>query len=132
MISYKLIRSKHKTLALYIRNSVVEIRAPLKAPERDINNFVVSKEKWIADKLALTSERQKQREAFTVNYGDTAQYCGKKYPIVAKPGKRLGFADERFYMPPDLNSAQIKFACVQIYRTLAKRDLNNRVLDLAK
>jgi len=132
MITYTLHRSKRKTLALYVRNGEVEVRAPLKVSKRDIDKFVVSKEKWITDKLAASNERQEQRGTFTLNYGDMALYCGKEYPIAAKPGGRVGFDDERFYMPPDLTSEQIKNACVQIYRMLAKRDLTNKVLDFAK
>ena len=132
MITYTLNRSKRKTLAVYVQNGEVEVRAPMKVSKRDIDKFVVSKEKWITDKLAASSERQEQRGTFTLNYGDMALYCGKEYPIAAKPGGRVGFDDERFYMPPDLTSEQIKHACVQIYRMLAKRDLTNKVLDFAK
>jgi len=133
MITYTLNRSKRKTLALYVRNGEVEVRAPLKASKRDIDKYVVSKEKWIKDKLAASNERQERRGTFTLNYSDMALYCGKEYPIAAKPpGGRVGFDDERFYMPPDLTPEQIKHACVQIYRMLAKRDLTNKVLDFAK
>jgi predicted metal-dependent hydrolase len=132
MITYTLNRSKRKTLALYVRNGEVEVRAPLKVSKRDIDKFVVSKEKWITDKLAASNERQEQRGTFTLNYGGMALYCGKEYPIAAKPGCRVGFDDERFYMPPDLTSEQIKNACVRIYRMLTKRDLTNKVLDFAK
>ena len=132
MITYTLYRSKRKTLALFIRNGEVEVRAPLKARQRDIDKFVTSKEKWIADKLAASAELQEQREAFKLNYGDMVLYHGKSYPIAAQPGNQVGFDDDRFYMPPHLTSEQIKYACVQIYRMLAKRDLTNKVLDFAK
>ena len=132
MISYTLNRSKRKTLALYVRNGEVEVRASLKASKFDIDKFVVAKEQWITDKLAESNERQEQRATFTLNYNDLALYCGKAYPIAAKTGGRVGFDDERFYMPPDLTSEQIKYACVQIYRMLAKRDLTNKVLAFAK
>ncbi|NLV15587.1 MAG: M48 family metallopeptidase [Syntrophomonadaceae bacterium] len=132
MIAYTLYRSKRTTLALYIRNGEVEVRAPLKASQRDIDKFVVSKEKWIADKLAASNERQEQREAFTLNYGDMVLYCGKEYPISAKSGGHIGFDGERFYMPPELTAEQIKHACIQIYRMLAKRDLSIKVLEFAK
>jgi len=129
---YTLIRSNRKTIALYIRNGAVEVRAPLKAPKRDIDKFVASKEKWITDKLAASNERREQRESFSLTYGDGILYRGKGYPIAAKPGDRVGFDDECFYMPPDLDSEQIKHACVRIYRMLAKRDLTNKVLNFAK
>ena len=94
MITYTLNRSKRKTLALYVRNGEVEVRAPLKVSKRDIDKFVVSKEKWITDKLAASNERQEQRGTFTLNYGDMALYGGKEYPIAAKPGGQVGFDDE--------------------------------------
>lgn len=132
MIPYTLNRSKRKTLALYVRNGEVEVRAPLEASKRDIDKFVLSKEKWIMDKLSVSNQRQKQREAFTLNYGDMVLYRGKEYRVASKPGDREGFDGERFYMPPDLSPEQIKYACVQIYHILAKRDLTNKVLDFAK
>lgn len=132
MIAYTLNRSKRKTLVLHVRNGEVEVRAPLKASKRDIDQFVAYKEKWIRDKLAASNEQQGQREAFTLNYGDMALYRGREYPITAKSGDRVGFDDERFYMPLNLTSEQIKYACVQIYRVLAKRGLTVKVLEFAK
>ena len=131
MTGFTLTRTRRKTIALYIRNGGVEIRAPLRASMRDIDNFVASKEKWITDKLMQSNERAIRRENFNLNYGDSVTYRGNEYPIAARAGKLVGF-DERFYMPPDLSPEQIKAACVQIYRLLAKRDLTNKVLNYAK
>ncbi|MBS4055549.1 MAG: M48 family metallopeptidase [Thermaerobacter sp.] len=132
MINYTLNRSNRKTLALYVRNGKVDVRAPLKLSKSDIDKFVLSKEKWITDKLAIASEKQEQRAAFSVNYGDMVLYLGKRYPIVVKSGSRVGFDGESFYMPPDMSPERIKSACVQVYRLLAKRDLTNKVLHFAK
>ena len=131
-IEYILTRSKRKTVALYIRNGGVEVRAPLKMPVADIDKFVASKEKWIQTKLAQSTERAEQRENFTLAYGDTVTYRGRPYPIIVKDGGQIGFDDERFYLPPDLTPEQVKHACVQIYRMLAKRDLTDKVLSFAK
>jgi predicted metal-dependent hydrolase len=132
MIAYTLTRQKRKTIALYVLDSGVEVRAPLKAAKSDIDEFVASKEKWISDKRAQANERRQQREAFSLGYGDKVLYLGKEYPISAKPGGQIGFDGERFYMPPDLGPAQIKHACEQAYRMLAKRALTEKVLDYAK
>lgn len=132
MIPYTLTRSNRKTIALYVRDGAVEVHAPLKAPKRDIDKFVVSKEKWLTDKLAASNERQEQRKKFALTYGDSIIYKGSKYPIFAKSGNRVGFDDKRFYMPPNLTTEQIKHACIQIYCILAKHDLTNKVLDFAK
>ena len=83
-------------------------------------------------KLAQCSERQEQRDSFTLDYSSTVLYHGKQYPITAKAGNRIGFDGTGFYMPPDLPPEQIKAACVQIYRILAKRDLTEKTHDFAK
>jgi predicted metal-dependent hydrolase len=132
MHDYTLIRSARRTLALYIRDDGLEVRAPLRMPKRDIDSFVASKHKWITDALARKREQSDRRKAFGPAYGDTVVYRGKQYPISAKDGNRVGFADERFYMPPDMPPEDVKYACVMIYRILAKRDLTKRVIHFAE
>ena len=132
MITYTLTRSKRKTVALYVRNGNIEVRAPLKMPKSDIDKFVASKEKWITDRLVKSQKQSEQRESFELNYGDTVLYRGKNYPIIVKPGNRVGFDDTAFFMPPNLPAEQIKSACVQVYRMLAKRVLTEKTLDFAK
>ena len=132
MIAYTLMRSKRKTVAIYVRNGGVEVRAPLKMAKRDIDKFVASKEKWITDRLTKSREQSELREAFALNYGDTIIYRGQEFPIASKSGDRIGFDDAAFYMPPNLSPNQIKTACVKIYRMLAKRALTAKTLDFAQ
>ena len=130
MTDFTLIRSDRKTAAIYIRpDSTVEVRAPRAMPRAEIERFVASKEGWIREKRALTQARREERASFSLAYGDTALYFGKEYPVIARPGNRVGFDDAGscFYMPPDLDSEQIKAACVQVYRLLAKRLLHEKV-----
>lgn len=132
MTDYTLTRTKRKTVALYVRNGSVEVRAPLKMPKHDIDCFVTSKEKWITAKLANLREQEIRRESFSLDYGDTVTYRGSQCPIEAKDGNRIGFDGGRFYMLPNLTTEQIKATCIQIYRMLAKRDLTEKVLFYAK
>ena len=131
-MDYVLSRSKRKTAAIYVRNNGVEVRAPLKMPKRDIDRFVASKEKWITNKLAVLQKRIAQREAFSLTYGDTVFYRGKKRIISDRNGNQIGFDGSSFYMPPGLTHEQIKAACVQIYRMLANCDLTEKTLVYAK
>lgn len=131
-MNYSLTRSNRKTIALYVRGGAVEVRAPIRVSKADIDRFVLSKEKWITGKLAQSQERAKKRGSFSLNYGDTVIYRGEQFPITAKDGNRVGFENSRFYMPPNLSSEQIKQACVQIYKILAKRDLTEKTLAFAK
>jgi predicted metal-dependent hydrolase len=132
-MEYCLIRAKRRTAAIYIRpNGTVEVRAPLKMSKTEIDRFVDSKEKWIKEKLLLVQERTDKRTAFCLDYGDSVLMRGREYPIVAKAGNHVGFDEERFYMPPGLDARQIKAACVQIYKLVAKQHLTNRTLDFAE
>jgi hypothetical protein len=126
MTDYTLIRSKRKTVALHIRDGSVEVRAPLNMPKRSIDQFVLSKEKWVTDKLAKSSERAEKRGSFALAYDSHVAYRGKQYPITGRPGNRIGFDESGFYMPPGLAPEQIKHACVQIYRALAKRVMTEK------
>jgi len=132
MEDYNLTRSRRKTLALIIRNGRLEIRAPLRMPIYEVNKFVTSKEKWIRDKLARSTEQQLKRGKFRLGYGAALTYRGKQYPITAKEGSYSGFDGERFFIPPGLDSEQIKSACGQVYHMLAKRVIPERTRDLAR
>ncbi|MDR1330150.1 MAG: M48 family metallopeptidase [Oscillospiraceae bacterium] len=132
MTDYTLTRSSRKTIGLYVRNGAVEVRAPLKVPKADIDRFIRSKREWIEKTLAKSVANAEKRESFTLDYGDAVTYLGEEYPIAARPGDRAGFDGSVFYMPPELALWQIKDACVQIYRLLAKRVLTAKTLEFAK
>ena len=133
MHDYTLIRSQRKSVALHIRpDSTLEVRAPLKMPKAAIDNIVALKEDWINQKLPLVQERQEKKLAFSLNYGDMVLVRGKEYPIAAKPGNRIGFDDDQFYMPPDLSSEDIKYACVEIYKLVAKQVLTKKTIDFSR
>ncbi|MDR3288722.1 MAG: M48 family metallopeptidase, partial [Peptococcaceae bacterium] len=123
---YTLTRSKRKTIALYIRDGGLEVRAPLKMAKREIDRFIASNEKWIADRLAKSRVQTEQRRTFRLSYGDTVTLRGAAYPLVAQAGTQAGFDGERLYLPPNLAPEQIKAVCVHIYRQLAKPYLTAR------
>jgi predicted metal-dependent hydrolase len=131
-MDYTLTRSTRKTIGLYIRNGALEVRAPLRAAKADIERFVRSKEAWIEKTLAKSAADSEKRQGFELNYGDTVMYRGGGRPITWRPANRAGFDSAGFYMPPNLTPGQIKAACVQIYRMLAKRDLTGKALEYAK
>ena len=114
-----------------MRDGRVEVRAPFRTPRAEIDSFVASKEAWIARNLAESSERAARRGSFTLGYGDLVTYRGKQYPIVGRQGDLVGFDEKGFFVPMGLTPEQVKNACVHIYRMLAKRDLNNRTIDVA-
>ncbi|MCL2086284.1 MAG: M48 family metallopeptidase [Oscillospiraceae bacterium] len=65
--NYTLTRSKRRTIAIYVRNGIVDVRAPMRASKCEIDKFVQSKEKWISDRLAESRELQSKRDEFVQN-----------------------------------------------------------------
>jgi predicted metal-dependent hydrolase len=130
-MNYQLIRSKRKTIAIYIKDGGVLVRAPLRTSAKEIDQLVAAKQSWITKHLQKSQQHTKQREAFTVRYGDALPLRGDSYPLVSKDGATAGFENERsnkqFFIPPNPAPHEIKHACIQIYRILAKQHLSQRV-----
>jgi len=131
-MEYTLKRSRRRTAAIHIKDGGVEVRAPLRMPAREIDAFVMSKEKWINDNLAKQREQKARRESFIVDYGRTALFRGGEYPIAAWGRKRPGFDGAAFLMPRGLSTGEIKDACVKVYRKLAKDYLTERAFEIAR
>ncbi|MCL2353844.1 MAG: M48 family metallopeptidase [Defluviitaleaceae bacterium] len=126
MMKYKLTRSKRKTIGIYIKNGEIQVRAPFRCLQKDIDVFVFSKQGWINEKLALSKMQVEQKELFSLNYGDSIPFCGSYYPITSREG-----ANTPFVLPPDLDNQQIKDACIKIYKHLAKVHISQRAGEYA-
>jgi len=127
MVEYTLNRSKRKTLGIYIKDGGVEVRAPLKCPKFEIENFLKTKEAWITEKLHKSKKQVEMKKAFTLDYGNKILFRGAEYPIVERECTRIGFNGECFYCPPNLSHEHIKDICIKIYRNLAKNYITERV-----
>lgn len=57
-IPYKLIRAKIKNLYIYIKDSEVIVKAPIRLKDKYINEFLEKKSKWIYEKLKQEKNKQ--------------------------------------------------------------------------
>ena len=65
-MTYELIRSNRKTIALQIKSDGrIVVRAPLRMAARDIQHFVDSKAAWIEKHLSAIQQRQEEPAAST-------------------------------------------------------------------
>jgi len=101
-------------------------------PTLDIDRLLASKAEWINKNLAVSIERERQRNEFELGYGSRLLYMGAEYPIEVRAGQRAGFDGARFYLPPDMGTEDIRHNCVKIYIMLAKRYLPARTAELAQ
>lgn len=66
MLTYNLVRSKRKTLAIHIKpDGTLEVRAPLTLPQQRIDAFVKEKQGWIEQASARVMQRNANRIAYT-------------------------------------------------------------------
>jgi len=82
---YKIIRSKRKTLCLSVDESAkLIVRAPNRASDKQIHEFVSTKESWINKKQRLMRDRLAEYEDHLSL--QQCLYLGKFYPLKLIPG----------------------------------------------
>ena len=82
----EIVRSKRKTLALYIKHQKVVVRCPLRASKSEVEEFISSSHAWIKDRLCEESLRDKQ--ALRVERGAKIFYRARERTIVFKEGRK--------------------------------------------
>lgn len=116
---YAVIRSRRRTLAICVRpDGRVEVRAPLRLPQREIGRFVAEKQRWIKEKQAQARQRAAQKAALLPAVGGTLPLEGREIPIAA--GTAFGFDGERFLFPAEGWPA-VRPALLAFYRERAGR-----------
>ena len=84
MVNPIILRSKRKTLALYVVGSgAVEVRAPLHLPDSEIQKFVDNHRDWINKRQTELGSTRDNPKSFTD--GSLYYFLGKTYPLVLKP-----------------------------------------------
>jgi predicted metal-dependent hydrolase len=124
----QIIRTKRKTMALIVRpNGSLLVRAPLRASNRSILEFVANNTQWIektrARMKAVTPPPPKQYVP-----GEEFEYLGQAYPLelVADQRKSLLLEDGKFKLVASaMDSATLVFE--RWYREQARQILNERV-----
>ena len=92
-IKYNLTRSNRKTIAIYIKDGIVDVRAPHRAPIESIERFIMCKESWIIEKQSHTQNRVDKRESFEINYGSKLLYRGFLVEVTQREGRNIEEAE---------------------------------------
>lgn len=84
MINPIILRSKRKTLALYVIGSGnVEVRSPLQLPDLEIQKFVEKHREWINKRQKELGESSSKPKTYTE--GSLFYFLGFTYPLIIKP-----------------------------------------------
>lgn len=85
IIEYKINRGKRKRVYLHIENGELEVRVPSKISNKEIENIVKEKAKWIYESL----KKFPKVEITKIKYetGDIFHVLGEKYQLKVREGK---------------------------------------------
>jgi len=72
---YETVRSRRKTLVVYVREGRVQVRAPLRASSVWINDFLLNMAPWVQNQL--TSQRLKLRERLVIEHDRLVTFLGE-------------------------------------------------------
>jgi predicted metal-dependent hydrolase len=81
ILSYKLVRAKRRTIALFVDGNGIEARAPCHAAIAEIEAFMREKERWIRRRLAAP-----RRRPFVWEAGTTLPWQGRSVTLALRPG----------------------------------------------
>ena len=81
ILSYKLVRARRRTIALFVDGNGIEARAPRHAAIADIEAFMRKKERWIRRRLAAP-----RRRPFVWEAGTTLPWQGRSVTLALRPG----------------------------------------------
>lgn len=77
LIEYEVIKSKIKNLYIHIKEGKVIVKAPIKAKNKDIENVIEQKKKWIYEKLEKINDKEYKQ-------GSNVFLLGRAYPLKIK------------------------------------------------
>lgn len=127
----EIIRSRRRTLSLVITEDArLQVRAPVRATQEYIDDFIAKKSSWIDRKLSEVALRPKPPKLEFTD-GEKLPYLGKYYPIFLKDSddKSVGFDDGFTLARPERCRARELF--VRWYREKAVSVIKGRLEVLA-
>jgi hypothetical protein len=117
-ISYELVRSNRKTLAMEITpEGKLLVRAPKRCSKGYIDAFVESKSDWVEKHLPQVQAQVRQRENFYLKTGDTLSFCGAPLRVVVNHVNmaRLDLARREITLP-DVPVIELRSTVEKLYR----------------
>ena len=118
MMEYKLIRSRRKTVTLRVLpGGVLEVRAPLRLPRREIDRIVGRHADWAQRAIAAAPPVPSP-----LREGALLPFLGKEYPIALREGEPAGIREGKFCLPLPRSAGEkeIKDAAEKFYRAAAR------------
>lgn len=126
-LDYEIIRSKRRTLAVTVdRSGRVIVRAPLKLPQKTIDEFVTSKQDWIKKHCLNAEERSGRRTELLSAPPVSLPLLGEMCPVDNVPP--YGYIGGSFHLPKDTPLEECLPYLRKLYRKIACETLIPRTM----
>jgi len=123
---FDLIRSRRRTIALIVQtDGRLVVRAPLRAPEKMIREFVQGKADWIRKRQAQARAERLPPRQFTE--GEKFLYLGRSYPLMFVPPQRPALQFGSVFRLSRSARARAKAAFIRWYKARAAEVIGGRV-----
>lgn len=130
-IDYQLVRSRRRSLELRIYpDRRIEVRAPLRCPQRDIDVFVSSRKNWIEKKLQALPEYQGTPAAQRYVDGSTHYFFGEPLALALRAGRGKALLNDgvlQLAVADPEDAASVERALYRWYRQQAQADFVARL-----
>lgn len=125
-VQYTLTKTKRKTICIIVhKDASIEVRAPLKMKQADIERFVNSKKSWIIknqSKIPIIDD---------ITYESTIPFLGKERIITPYELDCITLSENTVYLPQNLNNKELVSTLNQYLKTQAKQYIPQRTKQLA-
>lgn len=105
----------------------VEVRAPLRMKQSEIEKFVSAKRDWIEKATA----KMKAASPAPITYGSKIMFFGKELTLAASEYKKVVLSDNLLLVPKGLSEDKLQKYIVEFYRSEAKSYLPQRVKEIS-
>lgn len=130
MISYTLIRTKRKTVAIQVKSDgSVAVCAPQRLAKREIDRVVQQKEGWILAHQQQMQQRQQAQESFCLSNGRLPLFGG--WLPITYTDTKTPFCSQGTCFLARGEEAELWEQAERLYRSIAREQLERRVADYA-
>lgn len=131
-LTIAVVRSKRKTVCMRINeDGVAEVLVPRRISEKLLRDTVAPYVDKLKHHQAEVIHRIEARGEFELTYGDCVRFLGGERVVRSGEVGYVKYDEHGFYVPPRLDSGEIRDAVVRIYKLAAKEHLTARVAVLA-
>lgn len=135
-LSYQIIRSRRRTLELRVYpDRRIEVRAPLRMAQTEIQSFVDQRQDWLNKRLATFTDAASLGPSLPPEdrfaCGSEHPYLGRRMTLVLRKGRgRACFDGDVLALPvADMSSAEaVERALLRWYRLQAQREFGERLV----